>query len=195
MLSQLCWDDNSVRAVIEGSDYTAATMEPTGSPTTANPTHSPTSRPTPTNTTEPTGSPTSVPTLTFAGEYDNTRKALGMGTISCGIHRQGTLQRKRSNWYTFEVLNALSFWALDTCLNDQTKFDACLKLYKLDGDEYELEESTCDYCGFTDDDNTYLSTGQYAIEIYGDDQDEDYGDYILRMGCDLLEYDYVTPGL
>lgn len=190
----LCWDVDTVKAVDPATDYVPATVSPTEEPTTAFPTRTVTVRPTPVNTSDPTMSPSAQPTMTFDGVYNNIKKAQEIDTISCGVHRHDVLERKQSNWYKFEVLADLRFWAFDTCLNDQTKFTSCLRLYELDGDEYDLSRSTCSYCGFTDEEST-LTAGHYAIEIYGSNRFEEYGEYILRMGCDLNEYDLVTPGM
>eukprot|EP01083_Nonionella_stella_P130814 397094_1 len=196
VLSMACWNNGAVKPATLGTDYTAATYEPTPAPVTitAPPTWAtPTANPASTTTL----SPSYAPSVSFGGEYSNTRKAIEMDTISCGIYRHDTLERKRSHWYKFEVNTVgLPWYGFDTCKDDATKFNACLQMWYLstNGDWITWGSSDCSYCN-----NVYsassLSARIYAIEIYGQTKETDYGEYIVRMECpeEVVDRPWTVP--
>eukprot|EP01083_Nonionella_stella_P025727 70871_1 len=191
-LSMMCWNNDAVANAIAGTDYVTATYNPTMSPVTSSPTVA-----SPTANNPQTSTPTTYPTVTFDGIWDRVKKTMNMGQISCGIHQHNMLAKKHSDYYIFQVLSGGSggdtLVYFDTCMNDLTRFHNRLTLYEYNGGDdfssvYNVS-STTKYCNTMSLD---LSPNIYYIEISGESKLEDWGEYVLRMGCGYMESDTVT---
>ncbi len=190
VLSMMCWDNDAVANAVAVTNYITATWSPTQSPNTAAPTTA-----SPTTNNPQTPSPTTYPTITFSGVYDKLKKIMDMGEISCGIHQHDTLGKKKSNYYMFEVTQSNTQVYFDTCMNDLTKFDAVLQLWEYKENSNHFDEMGFgSYRGYCNIVKIELQANIYYIEIYGSDKKEEFGEYILRMGCGYGEEDQVTAG-
>jgi len=197
VLTMLCWDNDAV-ALPGNTEWPtdAPTPEPTpyptDPPTTSSPTMPTTAIPTRalgSPTEEPTPQPTMYPTTVLSQPWGAAGRTHLEGHLACGIYHHGSIKKRHSNYYLLTVLDTLTYTAFDLCMDDVTDFDAGIRLYRYDGPvgstEWTYIDQDTSYCQSIE--RSSLSAGLYAVVVYGTDEDESAGDYIVRMNCGELE--------